>query len=91
MISLAQSRGLELEHTKHKIGENMNELIQSKLAIEVASKTLTVATLEARNEELLAQLKQAQEEVETYRTVLASDCALQELFEEVKNKNEVTN
>lgn len=69
----------------------MNELIQSKLAIEVASKTLTVATLEARNEELLAQLKQAQEEVETYRKVLASDCALQELFEEIKNKNEVTN
>ena len=68
----------------------MNELIQSKLAIEVASKTLTVATLEARNEELLAQIKQAQEEVETYRTVLASDCALQELFEKIKNKNEVT-
>ena len=90
MISLAQSKGLELENIKHKIGEDMNELIQSKLAIEVASKTLAVATLEARNEELLAQLKQAQEEVETYRTVLASDCALQELFEEIKNKNEVT-
>lgn len=69
----------------------MNELIQSKLAIEIASKALAVATLEARNEELMSQLKQAQGEVQIYRTVLASDSALQELFEEIKNKNEVTN
>lgn len=37
----------------------MNENIQSKLAIEIASKALTIAKLEAQNEELQAQLQQA--------------------------------
>jgi len=37
----------------------MNETIQSKLAIEIASKSLTIAKLEAQNEELQAQLQQA--------------------------------
>lgn len=36
----------------------MNENIQSKLAIKIASQTLTIATLEAQNEELQAQLQQ---------------------------------
>ena len=39
----------------------MNETIQSKLAIEIASKSLTIAKLEAQNEELKAQLQQALE------------------------------
>jgi hypothetical protein len=39
----------------------MNENIQSKLAIEIASKSLRIATLEAQNEELQAQLQQALE------------------------------
>lgn len=39
----------------------MNENIQAKLAIEIASKTLTIAKLEAQNEELQAQLQQALE------------------------------
>ena len=46
----------------------MNENIQSKLAIEIASKSLRIATLEAQNEELQAQLQQAltrNEELET--------------------------
>lgn len=37
----------------------MNENIQSKLAIEIASKSLTIAKLEAQNEELQVQLEQA--------------------------------
>nr|DAT43096.1 MAG TPA: protein of unknown function (DUF5320) [Bacteriophage sp.] len=37
----------------------MNEVVQSKLAIEIASKSLRIATLEAQNEELQAQLEQA--------------------------------
>ena len=37
----------------------MNENIQSKLAIEIASKSLTIAKLEAQNEDLQAQLQQA--------------------------------
>lgn len=39
----------------------MNETIQSKLAIEIASKSIRIATLEAQNEELQAQLQQALE------------------------------
>ena len=39
----------------------MNENIQAKLAIDIASKTLTIAKLEAQNEELQAQLQQALE------------------------------
>lgn len=57
----------------------MNELIQAKLAIEIASKALAVATLEARNEELQAQLARV-------NNVLESDEALKELFDEVANK-----
>ncbi|MGT2623931.1 hypothetical protein [Streptococcus thoraltensis] len=36
----------------------MNENIQSKLAIEIASKSITIATLESQNEELQTQLNQ---------------------------------
>ena len=39
----------------------MNENIQSKLAIEIASKSIRIATLEAQNEELQAQLQQVLE------------------------------
>ena len=39
----------------------MNESIQNNLAIEIASKALTIAKLEAQNEELQAQLEQALE------------------------------
>ena len=39
----------------------MNENIQSKLAIEIASKSIRIATLEAQNEELQAQLEQTLE------------------------------
>ncbi|MFA9413272.1 hypothetical protein ACERC8_01295 [Streptococcus sp. E29BA] len=43
----------------------MNDTIQSKLAINIASKALTIATLEAQNEELQAQLGQALAQSET--------------------------
>lgn len=39
----------------------MNESIQNNLAIEIANKSLRIATLEAQNEELQAQLQQALE------------------------------
>lgn len=39
----------------------MNEVVQSKLAIEIASKSITIAKLEAEKEELQAQLQQALE------------------------------
>ncbi|MGT2833417.1 hypothetical protein Javan249_0045 [Streptococcus phage Javan249] len=54
----------------------MNENIQSKLAIEIASKSITIATLESQNEELQSQLNQ-------YMTKSQSD---DELIKELKNK-----
>lgn len=40
----------------------MNETIQSKLAVEIAQKALTIATLEAHNEALQQELAQVQAE-----------------------------
>ena len=42
-------------------GEKMNESIQNNLAIEIANKSLRIATLVAQNEELQVQLQQALE------------------------------
>lgn len=57
----------------------MNENIQTKLAIEIANKSIMIAILEAQNEELQAQLARV-------NNVLESDEALKELFDEVANK-----
>lgn len=57
----------------------MNESIQTKLAIEIANKSIMIARLEAQNEELQAQLARV-------NNVLESDEALKELFDEVANK-----
>lgn len=51
----------------------MNENIQSKLAIEIASKSLTIAKLEAQNEELQAQLQQALDRNAELETSTASE------------------
>lgn len=45
----------------------MNEQIQSKLAINIASKALTIATLEAQNEELQERLNLALSQSESDR------------------------
>nr|DAQ28857.1 MAG TPA: protein of unknown function (DUF5320) [Caudoviricetes sp.] len=57
----------------------MNENIQTKLAVEIANKSIIIAILEAQNEELQAQLARV-------NNVLESDEALKELFDEVANK-----
>lgn len=73
----------------------MNEQIYvsiiTDLANQLASKSIDEAEFKARlteSQQLLAQLAQ---EVESYRSVLESDKDLKDLFEEIKNKNEVTN
>ena len=57
----------------------------------LSDKTLGEIEFKARFTDLQERFSQLEQEVETYRKVLASDNALQELFEEIKNKNEVTN
>lgn len=63
--------------------------IITELANQLASKSINEAEFKVRlteSQQLLAQLAQ---EVESYRSVLESDKDLKDLFEEIKNKNEV--
>nr|DAN52895.1 MAG TPA: hypothetical protein [Caudoviricetes sp.] len=64
--------------------------IITELANQLASKSIIEAEFKVRlteSQQLVAQLVQ---EVESYRSVLESDKDLKDLFEEIKNKNEVT-
>lgn len=64
--------------------------IITELANQLASKSIIEAEFKVRlteSQQLVAQLAQ---EVESYRSVLESDKDLKDLFEEIKNKNEVT-
>lgn len=64
--------------------------IITDLANQLANKSINEAEFKVRlteSQQLVAQLAQ---EVESYRSVLESDKDLKDLFEEIKNKNEVT-
>lgn len=71
------------------MNENNYVAIITELANQLASKSINEAEFKVRlteSQQLLAQLAQ---EVESYRSVLESDKDLKDLFEEIKNKNEV--
>lgn len=73
------------------MNENNYVAIITELANQLASKSINEAEFKVRlteSQQLVAQLAQ---EVENYRSVLESDKDLKDLFEEIKNKNEVTN
>ena len=73
------------------MNENNYVAIITELANQLASKSIIEAEFKVRlteSQQLVAQLAQ---EVEIYRSVLESDKDLKDLFEEIKNKNEVTN
>ena len=72
------------------MNENILLSMVAELNKQLSDKTLGEIEFKARLTDLQEQFLQLEQEVETYRTVLASDTALQELFEEIKNKNEVT-
>lgn len=72
------------------MNENSYVAIITELANQLASKSINEAEFKVRlaeSQQLVAQLAQ---EVESYRSVLESDKDLKDLFEEIKNKNEVT-
>lgn len=72
------------------MNENNYVAIITELADQLASKSINEAEFKVRlteSQQLVAQLAQ---EVESYRSVLESDKDLKDLFEEIKNKNEVT-
>lgn len=73
------------------MNENTYVAIITDLANQLANKTVNEAEFRARLTQSQQQVAQLAQEVESYRSVLESDKDLQDLFEEIKNKNEVNN
>lgn len=69
--------------------ENILLSMISELNNQLSDKTLSEIAFKARFADLQEKYSQLEQETKMYRTVLASDSDLQELFEEIKNKNEV--
>lgn len=69
--------------------ENTYVSIITDLANQLASKSINEAEFKARLAESQQEKGQLIKELEIYRSVLESDKDLKDLFEEVKNKNEV--
>ena len=73
------------------MNENTYVAIITELANQLASKSINEAEFKARLTQSQQQVAQLAQEVESYRSVLESDKDLMDLFNEIKNKNEVTN
>lgn len=71
------------------MNENTYVAIITDLANQLANKTINEAEFKARLTESQQGKEQLIKELEIYRSVLESDKDLMDLFEEVKNKNEV--
>ena len=71
------------------MNENTYVAIITDLANQLANKTINEAEFKARLTESNQKEAQLIKELEIYRSVLESDKDLKDLFEEVKNKNEV--
>lgn len=71
--------------------ENTYVSIITDLANQLASKSINEAEFKARLTESQQEKAQLIQELEVYRSVLESDKDLMDLFNEIKNKNEVTN
>ena len=69
--------------------ENTYVSIITDLANQLANKSINEAEFKARLTESQQEKQQLLKELEIYRSVLESDKDLKDLFEEIKNKNEV--
>lgn len=69
--------------------ENTYVSIITDLVNQLSSKSINEAEFKARLNEAQQEKQQLLKELEIYRSVLESDKDLKDLFEEVKNKNEV--
>lgn len=69
--------------------ENTYVSIITDLANQLTSKSINEAEFKARLNETQQEKAQLIQELEIYRSVLESDKDLKDLFEEIKNKNEV--
>ena len=72
------------------MNENNYVAIIMEIANQLASKSINEAEFKVRLTESQQLVTQLAQEVESYRSVLESDKDLKDLFEEIKNKNEVT-
>lgn len=72
------------------MNENTYVAIITDLANQLANKSINEAEFKVRLTESQKLVAQLAKEVESYRSVLESDKDLKDLFEEIKNKNEVT-
>lgn len=72
------------------MNENNYVAIVTELASQLASKSIYEAEFKVRLTESQQLATQLAQEVESYRSVLESDKDLMDLFNEIKNKNEVT-
>lgn len=72
------------------MNENNYVAIITELANQLASKSIYEAEFKVRLTESQQLATQLAQEVESYRSVLESDKDLMDLFNEIKNKNEVT-
>ena len=72
------------------MNESTYVAIITDLANQLANKTINEAEFKARLTKSQEHVAQLAKEVESYRSVLESDKDLKDLFEEIKNKNEVT-
>ena len=70
--------------------ENTYISIITDLANQLASKSINEAEFKARLTESQQEKEQLIKELEIYRSVLESDKDLMDLFNEIKNKNEVS-
>lgn len=69
--------------------ENILLAIITELNQQLSDKTLNEVEYKVRLNDAQQKLAQRYNEVEVYRSVLDSDKDLKDLFEEIKNKNEV--
>lgn len=72
------------------MNENNYVAVIAELANQLASKSINEAEFKVRLTESQQLVAQLIKEVESYRSALESDKDLKDLFEEIKNKNEVT-
>lgn len=70
--------------------ENILLAIITELNQQLSDKTLNEVEYKVRLNDAQQKISQLYKEVEVYRSVLDSDKDLKDLFEEIKNKNEVT-
>ena len=73
------------------MNENILLAMIAELNKQLGDKTLGEIEFKARYTHLQEKLNQLTQELEIYRSVLESDKDLMDLFNEIKNKNEVTN